>query len=244
MDECASDILTAVRLSLQVVASADIYEAATGGARPDLKPAQIGCWLAHVGVWQRIVAENVQTALIPEDDIDWDVQVHAVAEQLSRQLLDGETPLTRDDEETDPSVGLGGSSTSDGGGRSNTSVQNAPYGDYTPNSTPPAFLSSRSFPRLSFVFAKHIMQQSFPITEIYSQSLPLLSPGRQAHVDAHKCPPSVHLCTLRFTPCQPEGMKRRRLVVDGLETAQREIPNLRLYLCSTSVQKRKTSPQT
>ncbi len=119
-----------MRFTQQVVASADVYEAATGGVRADLKPAQIGCWLAHVGVWQRIVAENVQTALILEDDIDWDVQVHGVAEQLSRQLLDGETPLTHDNVETDPSVDMGGSSgSSDDGGRSDTSAQKAPYGE-------------------------------------------------------------------------------------------------------------------
>jgi GR25 family glycosyltransferase involved in LPS biosynthesis len=32
-------------------------------------PGQIGCWLSHVNIWKRMVAENIQSALILEDDI-------------------------------------------------------------------------------------------------------------------------------------------------------------------------------
>ncbi|KAI9882124.1 MAG: hypothetical protein M1823_006131 [Watsoniomyces obsoletus] len=55
-------------------------------ARPTVKPAQIGCWLAHVRLWKRIIRENLQTALVLEDDLDWDLNIHPIAEQLSRQM--------------------------------------------------------------------------------------------------------------------------------------------------------------
>lgn len=38
-------------------------------------PGVIGCWRAHVDAWQRVVSERLSTALILEDDTDWDVDV-------------------------------------------------------------------------------------------------------------------------------------------------------------------------
>ena len=51
-----------------------------------MSPAQVGCRLAHVQLWERIVREGVETALILEDDIDWDLNIHMISEQLSRQM--------------------------------------------------------------------------------------------------------------------------------------------------------------
>ena len=51
-----------------------------------MTPAQVGCRLAHVQLWERIVREGVDTALILEDDLDWDLNIHMISEQLSRQM--------------------------------------------------------------------------------------------------------------------------------------------------------------
>ena len=39
----------------------------------DRKPSVVGCWRAHMNVAAKMIDENIQTALILEDDADWDV---------------------------------------------------------------------------------------------------------------------------------------------------------------------------
>jgi len=41
----------------------------------DLSPGTIGSWRAHVNALSRIVEEGWSSALIVEDDIDWDVRL-------------------------------------------------------------------------------------------------------------------------------------------------------------------------
>jgi Glycosyltransferase family 25 (LPS biosynthesis protein) len=41
-----------------------------------LTPAKLGCWRAHANLWSRMLSEHITTALIVEDDADWDVNVH------------------------------------------------------------------------------------------------------------------------------------------------------------------------
>ncbi|KAJ9643832.1 hypothetical protein H2204_001977 [Knufia peltigerae] len=50
----------------------------------DQEPAVVGCWRAHMDVLQMIVAENIQSALIFEDDADWDIGFRAQLKQLAR----------------------------------------------------------------------------------------------------------------------------------------------------------------
>jgi GR25 family glycosyltransferase involved in LPS biosynthesis len=50
----------------------------------------LGCWRSHANVWQRVIEEDVGTAIILEDDIDWDVNIHAIFEELSVQMRKGE----------------------------------------------------------------------------------------------------------------------------------------------------------
>lgn len=50
----------------------------------DLSPNAIGCWRAHLDVIQKIVRENVSTALIFEDDADWDVSFKTQLIQFAR----------------------------------------------------------------------------------------------------------------------------------------------------------------
>ena len=39
------------------------------------KPSVLACWRAHMNVIERVVREKIQTALILEDDVDWDVTI-------------------------------------------------------------------------------------------------------------------------------------------------------------------------
>lgn len=52
----------------------------------NLSPARMGCWRSHADVWQRMITENITSAIILEDDADWDVDVHNIFERLSRQM--------------------------------------------------------------------------------------------------------------------------------------------------------------
>ncbi|KAK4946820.1 hypothetical protein LTR10_014323 [Elasticomyces elasticus] len=59
----------------------------------------LGCWRAHMNVLQMIVNQNIATALILEDDADWDVGLRAQLVQYARgaRYLQGvaETTVTR-----------------------------------------------------------------------------------------------------------------------------------------------------
>ncbi|KAH0344143.1 glycosyltransferase family 34 protein, partial [Aureobasidium melanogenum] len=50
----------------------------------NLKPGQIGCWRAEMNIIQEMVAQNIQTALIFEDDADWDVGLRAQMTELAK----------------------------------------------------------------------------------------------------------------------------------------------------------------
>jgi GR25 family glycosyltransferase involved in LPS biosynthesis len=64
------------------------------GAKPkgsETLPAHaLGCWRGHANVWTKMITDKVQTALILEDDADWDVHVHHVFEEFSAQLAKGD----------------------------------------------------------------------------------------------------------------------------------------------------------
>ncbi|KEF50883.1 uncharacterized protein A1O9_13064 [Exophiala aquamarina CBS 119918] len=47
-------------------------------------PAVVGCWRAHMNVLQKIVHENIATALVFEDDADWDVSLKQQLVQFAR----------------------------------------------------------------------------------------------------------------------------------------------------------------
>lgn len=42
---------------------------------PVAYPGVIGCWRAHADTWQQMISERVTSALIMEDDNDWDVDI-------------------------------------------------------------------------------------------------------------------------------------------------------------------------
>ena len=47
-------------------------------------PAVVGCWRAHMNVYERMMRERVSSALIFEDDADWDVALRAQLVQFDR----------------------------------------------------------------------------------------------------------------------------------------------------------------
>jgi hypothetical protein len=51
-----------------------------------LKPGQWGCWRSHVNLWRKIVKENIDSALIMEDDLNWDISIHDVFYRLALQM--------------------------------------------------------------------------------------------------------------------------------------------------------------
>jgi len=50
---------------------------------PAVLPGVIGCWRSHMNVIRRIVAEKVSSALIFEDDADWDIRIVEQMNQFS-----------------------------------------------------------------------------------------------------------------------------------------------------------------
>ncbi|KAF2264236.1 hypothetical protein CC78DRAFT_464096 [Lojkania enalia] len=44
----------------------------------------IGCWRAHLNIYQSMIQEKIQTALILEDDADWDVLIRAQMTEAAR----------------------------------------------------------------------------------------------------------------------------------------------------------------
>ncbi|KKA20905.1 hypothetical protein T310_5045 [Rasamsonia emersonii CBS 393.64] len=47
-------------------------------------PGELGCWRAHMNAMQKIVAERISTALILEDDSDWDVMLKSQLVEFAR----------------------------------------------------------------------------------------------------------------------------------------------------------------
>lgn len=60
-----------------------------GNYRPDntfSHGGQLGCWRSHMDVMREIVASNVQSALVLEADVDWDVRIKAQLAAVSAHL--------------------------------------------------------------------------------------------------------------------------------------------------------------
>lgn len=63
------------------VPSADVHEKArplTAHPKDDPKKPWLGVWRAHADAWRYIIDNDIQSALILEDDVDWDVNVKEV----------------------------------------------------------------------------------------------------------------------------------------------------------------------
>ncbi|KAI5797815.1 hypothetical protein EDC01DRAFT_613756 [Geopyxis carbonaria] len=47
---------------------------------------EMGCWRAHANAWRRVLETGVASALILEDDVDWDTDVHGAFSALAGEL--------------------------------------------------------------------------------------------------------------------------------------------------------------
>lgn len=68
-------------------------------ARPpgaDMTSGALGCWRSHANAWKKIIEEDIQTALILEDDADWDVAVKDQFYQVSQAILAHPSPVTNE----------------------------------------------------------------------------------------------------------------------------------------------------
>lgn len=55
--------------------------------------AELGSWRAHANAWKHLLESDKQTALILEDDVDWDVDIRTAAETLAGVLNQGNHAL-------------------------------------------------------------------------------------------------------------------------------------------------------
>jgi hypothetical protein len=51
-----------------------------------LEPAHLACYRGHANVWRQIVEDGVETALIFEDDVDWDLNVREIVPRVKEAL--------------------------------------------------------------------------------------------------------------------------------------------------------------
>jgi len=51
--------------------------------RRSLSPGELGCYLSHRGIWQKMVAEQIPLAIVLEDDIEVDPRLPAAIQTLT-----------------------------------------------------------------------------------------------------------------------------------------------------------------
>ncbi|KAH8807897.1 hypothetical protein F5884DRAFT_881435 [Xylogone sp. PMI_703] len=86
-------LATFTNLELQLepgVNGSNIHENAKPQDSGILRPEQLGCWRGHANAWRKVIEENIETAIIVEDDADWDVNIHDIFRELSKQMRKGE----------------------------------------------------------------------------------------------------------------------------------------------------------
>jgi len=51
-----------------------------------LEPAHLACYRGHANIWRKMVEEGIETALIMEDDIDWDLNIRESTPRIKEAL--------------------------------------------------------------------------------------------------------------------------------------------------------------
>jgi Glycosyltransferase family 25 (LPS biosynthesis protein) len=51
-----------------------------------LEPAHLACYRGHANIWRKIVEDGVETALIIEDDVDFDLNIREIAPRVKEAL--------------------------------------------------------------------------------------------------------------------------------------------------------------
>ncbi|KFZ18104.1 hypothetical protein V501_01353 [Pseudogymnoascus sp. VKM F-4519 (FW-2642)] len=93
-------ILLAAATNLKIhhqpgVIGAEVHVKAKPNEATNLGIEQLGCWRSHADIWRRVVEEDIETAIILEDDADWDVNVHEIFHELSVQMRKGKLRKTQ-----------------------------------------------------------------------------------------------------------------------------------------------------
>jgi glycosyl transferase, family 25 len=65
------------------------FSDASGRIVSPLRPAEIGCYASHLGVWQHIVDENLPAAVVCEDDADLPGSFRAIVREIVSELAAG-----------------------------------------------------------------------------------------------------------------------------------------------------------
>ena len=80
-------------LNLQFVAGVDSKTLDTqslpdtfGTSQVFLEPGHLACYRGHANIWRQIVEDGVETALIFEDDIDWDLNIREIVPRVKEAL--------------------------------------------------------------------------------------------------------------------------------------------------------------
>jgi hypothetical protein len=60
----------------------DVY----GTPQVILEPAHLACYRGHANIWRKMVEDGVETALIMEDDIDWDLNIRETMPRVKKAL--------------------------------------------------------------------------------------------------------------------------------------------------------------
>jgi len=59
----------------------------------ELNDGVLGCWTSHVNCWRKVIEDGVDTAVVLEDDADWDISLKDQLYLLSRAIKDNGSPL-------------------------------------------------------------------------------------------------------------------------------------------------------
>ena len=51
-----------------------------------LEPAHLACYRGHANIWRKIVEEGIDTALIMEDDVDWDLNIREIVPRVKEAM--------------------------------------------------------------------------------------------------------------------------------------------------------------
>jgi hypothetical protein len=62
----------------------------------DRKSAGLGCWRSHANIWRKIITEDIATAIVLEDDADWDVNIKKQMVLQSQAILSNPNLITKE----------------------------------------------------------------------------------------------------------------------------------------------------
>ncbi|KAK9327870.1 hypothetical protein V1520DRAFT_347566 [Lipomyces starkeyi] len=84
-----------IKIKLILGVDGDSINAKAVPDKADLRASVLGCWRAHADAWRDVIDNNFETALILEDDIDWDENIHQIFHDLSLQMQNNKLRLVK-----------------------------------------------------------------------------------------------------------------------------------------------------